>query len=150
MLYEWATSGFPVADGWEKDPEWTALMFRVDETSLIDAKELASAQATMSPAQYRQEFLCDFSASSDNILIPIDLVSEACRRNAVEYYAEGSPKILGVDVARYGDDRSVILKRTPCVTIATHQTSQCPPPVPRMSVLRAKSDIRAQCFNISY
>jgi hypothetical protein len=79
--------------------------------NLIDAKELASAQATMSPAQSRQEFLCDFSASSDNILIPIDLVSEACRRNAVEYYAEGSPKILGVDVARYGDDRSVILKR---------------------------------------
>jgi hypothetical protein len=51
-LYEWATSGFPAADGREKDPEWTALMFRVDETNLIDAKELASAQATMSPAQY--------------------------------------------------------------------------------------------------
>jgi hypothetical protein len=111
-LYEWATSGFPVAGGGrEKDPEWVALMYRVDETNLLDAKELVSAQATMSQAQYRQEFLCDFSASSDNILIPIDLVSQACQREIVERDIAGSPRILGVDVARFGDDRSVIIRR---------------------------------------
>ena len=105
-LYEWATSGFPVAgDGREKDPEWVAMLYRVDETNLIDPKELASSQATMSASQYRQEFLCDFSASSDDILIPIDLVSEACQRQAIEQLVIGSPKILGVDVARFGDDR---------------------------------------------
>jgi hypothetical protein len=87
------------------------MMYRVDETGLIDPKELASAQATMSLSQYRQEFLCDFSASSDNILIGIDLVSQACQRDPRECFSEGAPKILGVDVARYGDDRSVILKR---------------------------------------
>ena len=38
--------------GREKDPDWTAKMFRVDETNLIDPKELASAQATMSASQY--------------------------------------------------------------------------------------------------
>ena len=95
-LYEWATSGFPVAgDGREKDPEWVAMLYRVDETNLIDPKELASSQATMSASQYRQEFLCDFSASSDDILIPIDLVSEACQRQAIEQLVIGSPKISG-------------------------------------------------------
>ena len=87
------------------------MMYRVDETGPIDPKELASAQATMSASQYRQEFLCDFSAPSDDILIPIDLVSEACQREALERHVTGSPKILGVDVARFGDDRSVIIKR---------------------------------------
>src|SRR6476619_5431203 len=89
------------------------MMYRVDETNLIDAKELTSSQATMSASQYRQEFLCDFSASSDDILIPIDLVSEACQRQAIEQLLIGSPKILGVDVARFGDDRSVSIRRHP-------------------------------------
>jgi hypothetical protein len=87
------------------------MMYRVDETNLIDAKELASSQATMSASQYRQEFLCDFSASSDDILIPIDLVSAACQRTITEIDVAGAPRIIGVDVARYGDDRSVIIKR---------------------------------------
>jgi hypothetical protein len=94
-----------------KDPEWTAMMYRVDETGLIDPKELASAQATMSPAQYSQEWLCDFSASTDNVLITIDLVSQACQRAVKQSDLTGLPKILGVDVARYGDDRSVIIRR---------------------------------------
>jgi hypothetical protein len=38
-------------------------------------------------------------------------VSQACQRDQDEYFSPGSLKILGVDVARYGDDRSVIIKR---------------------------------------
>jgi hypothetical protein len=111
-LYEWATLGFPTADGGrELDPDWTAMMFRVDETALLDEKELASSQATMSSSQYRQEFLCDFSASSDDVLITIDLVSQACQRTITETDIAGAPKIIGVDVARFGDDRSVIQRR---------------------------------------
>lgn len=102
-LYEYAASG--------KDPEWRGLLFRADETGLIDEGELASSRAMMSEAQYRQEWLCDFTASSDNTLITIDLVSEACRRAIKEGDCIGLPKIMGVDVARFGDDRSVIQKR---------------------------------------
>ena len=110
-LYEWATNGFPDGDQRVKDPEWSALMFRVDETGLIDEKELASSKATQSAAQYRQEWLCDFSAASDNVLIGIDLVSQACQRVITEVDVAGAPRIIGVDVARYGDDRSVIQRR---------------------------------------
>ena len=59
-LYEWATSGFPVGGELVRDEDWVALLYRVDETHRIDAKELASSQATMSSSQYRREFLCDF------------------------------------------------------------------------------------------
>jgi hypothetical protein len=88
-LYESALNGFLINGQRVKDPEWSAMLFRVDETGLIDEKELASAKATMSLAQYRQEYLWIFSASSDNVLITIDLVSEACRRDPREYFAEG-------------------------------------------------------------
>jgi hypothetical protein len=111
-LYQGATSGF-VVDGQQRrlDPEWIGLTYRVDETNLIDAKELESSRTTMSPAQYRQEFLCDFSASQDNVLITIDLVSQACQRMVVLSEVQAAAKIIGVDVARFGDDRSVIVRR---------------------------------------
>jgi hypothetical protein len=110
-LYQGAISGFAINGQRRFDPEWIGLMYRVDETNLIDTKELESARATMSPTQYRQEFLCDFSASSDNVLISIDLVSQACQRTLMEADVIGAPKILGVDVARYGSDRSCIIRR---------------------------------------
>jgi hypothetical protein len=114
-----SANGFPVGGQRVKDPEWTALMFRVDETGIIDEKELASSKAIQSPAPYRQEWLCDFSAASDNVLIGIDLVSEACQRVALDAYVTGSPKILGVDVARFGDDRSVM--RSPMTSPASER-----------------------------
>jgi hypothetical protein len=93
------------------DPEWVSLMFRADETGLIDEKELASARNIMSDAQYRQEFLCDFNASSDNVLLTIDMVSDAARRVLKVGEVDDLPKILGVDVARFGTDRSAIQRR---------------------------------------
>lgn len=94
-----------------KSPDWSAVMFRADETDLIDAGELDASRSIMSDAQYRQEWLCDFSAATDNTLITIDLVGKAAARVAVERDLRGMPVILGVDVARFGDDRSVIMRR---------------------------------------
>lgn len=92
---------------------WFHKLYRADETDLpwLDQEELAMARAAMSDNAYRQEFLCDFTASSDDILITIDMVSRATRRVVDERELEGYAKIIGVDVARYGDDRSVIQRR---------------------------------------
>ena len=106
-LYDFACNG---KDG-VRHPEWTGMMFRADETGILPEDELESARGTMSEAQYRQEFLCDFSASMDNVLITIDMVSAACRKTYREDAILGSPKIIGVDVARFGDDRTVIQRR---------------------------------------
>ena len=90
---------------------WYAGMFRVDETDVLDKDEVALAKETMTENQYRQEFLCDFSASIDNALITIDKVTDAAAIKRKEGDVVGSPRVLGVDVARFGADRSVIQKR---------------------------------------
>jgi hypothetical protein len=90
---------------------WCSKIYRADETGVIDQTELDSAKAAMSDNQYRQEFLCDFSASVDNVLIPIDMVSRAAAKSLMERDVAGAVRVIGVDVARYGDDRSAICKR---------------------------------------
>jgi len=94
-----------------KDDKWYGGMYRVDETDVLDDEELELAKDTMTDNQYRQEFLCDFSASIDNALITIDKVTDAAAIVRNQGDVDGSPRVLGVDVARYGDDRSVIIKR---------------------------------------
>ena len=95
----------------QQDPEWYAGMYRVDETDVLDDEEVQMARNTMAENQYRREFLCDFSASMDNALITIDKVSDAAAKKMTEADITGSARILGVDVARFGSDRSVIQKR---------------------------------------
>lgn len=43
--------------------------------------------------------------------IPGDLVQEAMRTDHMPYVYESMPRLLGVDVARFGDDQSVIVRR---------------------------------------
>ena len=91
-----------------QSPEWFAKIYRADETGLIPDKELAAAKTEMTEQQYAQEFLCDFTASTGNTLIPVNIVVEATQRKLNDAEVRGAVKVLGVDVARYGDDRSVI------------------------------------------
>ena len=95
----------------QNTPGWASAVYRADETGVIAGQELEDARAVMSANQYRQEFLCDFSASTDNVLIPIDMVSRAASRGLQEWDVRGAPKVIGVDVARFGDDRSAVCKR---------------------------------------
>lgn len=95
----------------QNNPDWYKGFFPADETGIIPDGELELARAAMAPNAFRQEFLCDFSASSDNVLIPVDIASDASRRTIDERILEGIPRIVGVDVARYGADRSCIFKR---------------------------------------
>lgn len=93
------------------DPEWIAMLYSVDQTNVIPEKELASLKNEMSENEFRQEFLCDFNAAADNALISIDLVREAATRQYREHQYASAPRIMGVDVARFGSDSSVIFKR---------------------------------------
>ena len=93
------------------DPAWIALRFRVDETHALEKEEVARLRRELSESAWRQEMLCDFSASADDALIPIDLVSDACARRVSYRDVEGMPRILGVDVARFGSDASVLYRR---------------------------------------
>ena len=95
----------------EKSADWYACLYRADETDVIPAEELADMKAQMTDMEIRQELLCDFTASASDVVIPIDLVSAAAERELTERDVEGQPVILGVDVARFGDDRTVLCVR---------------------------------------
>jgi hypothetical protein len=111
-LYSSAEHGFPQADGSRlKHPDWTALLYRADETGLMDADELAANRAIQSESQYAREWLCDFNASTDNTLITLTDATISAGRVYKADILDGAPKIIGVDVARFGGDRSVILRR---------------------------------------
>lgn len=91
--------------------DWFSFLFRATETGIIDDEELADMKDNMTDIEYRQEMLCDFTVSAFNILITIDMVETAIARKYTEAQVRGMPRILGVDVARFGDDRSVIACR---------------------------------------
>ena len=90
---------------------WWSGVFRADESGVISAGELEHIKQETPATIFRQEYLCDFTASAENILIPIDAVLAATRRRYASNELRFSPKILGVDPARFGDDRSVIFRR---------------------------------------
>ena len=96
----------------EGNKDWTALCFRVDETGAIDAEEVERLRRELSANAWRQEMLCDFTAASDDVLIPIDLATDAAAR---QHYRPAdiahSPIIIGMDVARFGSDATVIFRR---------------------------------------
>ena len=95
----------------EKSEGWYSCIYRADETGVLPAEELKDMQAQMTEMEIRQELLCDFTASASDVVIPIDLITEAAVREMSAEDVAGQPLILGVDVARFGDDRTAICVR---------------------------------------
>jgi hypothetical protein len=95
----------------QADDNWFAGSYPVSVTKALPESELDAARKEMSEDQYRQEFECDFYAAVENVLIDMPNILEARKRTLQNDVYAIFPKILGVDVARFGDDRSVIFKR---------------------------------------
>lgn len=106
----------------QRNDDWYACMVRCDESGLFDAdgaygpSRLEDLKKQMSSESFRQEMECDFTASAFNVLINIDLVTSASARSYDKTAIERAPKVLGVDVARFGNDSSVITRRQGLVT----------------------------------
>lgn len=94
-----------------KDDRYFVCKYRVDETNVLTAQQVADMKAEMTDIEIRQELLCDFTASASNVAIPIDLVTEAAARSIRPDQVQGLPLIMAVDVARFGDDDSYITLR---------------------------------------
>ena len=101
----------------QKDDKWYSCMVRADESGLFDEggeygpERLKQLKEEMSEVKFRQEMLCDFTASCENVLITIDEVTESAGRTYTKEDVGLAPVIFGVDVARYGDDSCVITRR---------------------------------------
>lgn len=89
--------------------QWYAGVFTAPETKIISEEELSSLRSEMGEDLYRREFLCDFSADSGGSFIDFQAVREASLRAAP--LVNPAPLVFGLDVARYGDDRTVLILR---------------------------------------
>ncbi len=65
----------------------------------------------MPASKFAREYLCDFNAAVDDILLSFDEVEKAAKRSYMLGDFQHSAKIIGVDVARQGDDSTVIIRR---------------------------------------
>ena len=90
---------------------WWVGVYSAQKTGVIPERELEQLRHSTPQALFRQEYLCDFSATSDDVLIKTDAVAAACGRYFSPAQLAGAPKVVGVDPARFGEDRSVIVRR---------------------------------------
>lgn len=95
----------------EGHADWAALCFPATETNALPPEEVARLQAELSENKFRQEMLCDFTASADDTLISLDEVNAAMERRVDFALMEPWPLVIGVDVARFGEDATVFFRR---------------------------------------
>tara|TARA_R100001443_G_scaffold32336_1_gene46438 strand:+ start:64 stop:1389 length:1326 start_codon:yes stop_codon:yes gene_type:complete len=93
----------------EKD--WTAARYTVFDTDSLHPNEVTRLKRDMSETSFAREYLCDFSAQGDDQLIALADTEDAAKRTYQSDHVKLSPIVLGIDPARFGDDRSVIFRR---------------------------------------
>lgn len=93
------------------DSNWLALSFPVTDTSALPESEVKRLKEELSENAFRQEMLCDFAASADNVLILLDEVRAAISSDVDLETMQAWPIVVGVDVARFGDDSTVFFAR---------------------------------------
>jgi len=95
----------------EENTDWFAASYPINKTNVLDPEEVERIKTELGPDAFAREFLCDFNVAAATALIPLALIQEAMGREYPEHIWKDSPLIVGVDVARYGDDSSVITLR---------------------------------------
>jgi len=105
----------------QDNPNWFTEVLTVDETRRDDGTPViteemlqAERERGATEAFIRQEYYCDFTASSENRLISLDLILESKQRSYHQSVYGIAPKILGVDVAEgevEGDSHAMIKRQ---------------------------------------
>lgn len=90
---------------------WAAFKFTYEDTQALDPEEVAE-YAQMGGGYdsnyFKREMLCDFTATASDQLLSIDEVTKAAQRQLVP---SNDLYVMGVDVAGFGDDRTVFCLR---------------------------------------
>jgi hypothetical protein len=92
-------------------PDWYSARYTVYDTDALDPDEVERLRRDMPENEFSREYLCDFAASAEDQLISIGMAEEAARRTLRPEQYNFAARILGVDPARFGDDKSVIYPR---------------------------------------
>jgi phage terminase large subunit len=89
------------------NPQWTSMTvdYHANPAHTPEWKEGKLAELDGDTARFGQEYECSLDkASMSQSVIPLQAIRDAMTRDE----PEGLPVVIGVDVARFGDDRSVI------------------------------------------
>ena len=95
----------------KRDPEWYAGLYTVRDTTALPIDEVARVERDLKPNVFAREYLCDFSVAGPNQLLSANEVDRACCRSYHESDIAHAPRIIGADIARQGDDATVIIAR---------------------------------------
>ncbi len=95
----------------QKLPDWHTEIYTVYDTDAVIPSEVERLRRDMTETSFSREYLCDFNASAEDQLISLSDANAAANREYADKDFESAPKIVGVDPARFGDDRSVIIRR---------------------------------------
>lgn len=94
----------------QSDPKWFYGYANVMDSGVFSEEEIEELKHNMPPSAFAQEYMCDWNSDGEDTLIPLTLVQEASTRRITDNQMD-YPLILGVDVARFGDDSSVLSTR---------------------------------------
>lgn len=92
-------------------PDWYAGLYTVYDTDALDPTEVERLRLATDENTFKREMLCDFSAAGDDQLISLTDVHNSAGRHLRKDQYDFAAKVLGVDPARFGDDRSVLCMR---------------------------------------
>ena len=97
--------------------DWFRLHVSCLDSRLVPPDFIEQIKSTYgeTSAAFHVRVLGDFAPREDDVLIAAELVDAAMARDVV--FDPGEPLIYGLDVARFGDDRTVLLKRQGNVVI---------------------------------
>lgn len=104
--------------------QYYADIFTVEGTDALPESEIAVQKSTLPPNKFRQEYMCDFSADVEDALIPLQFITDAYGRSLHPDVYRKAPIVIGVDVARFGDDKSVIYVRQGLATVEIRKFNQ--------------------------
>ena len=101
-----------------KDPLWKSLKFSISSTDLpwLPPEEIKALEDDMTESMFAQEMLCDFQASSDDVLFKLVDMDKAAKRQLRLSDLTGAARVLGLDVAGPGKDKSVLTKKQGLMT----------------------------------
>jgi len=112
-------------DAFHSDRErWHCITVSCEEGEYVDPKFIADMANKYGENSnvYRVRVLGEFPTQSDDVLVPLHLIEDATRRDVEA--GPTTPVEWGLDVARYGGDRSALAKRQGNVLIEPIKTWQ--------------------------
>lgn len=94
----------------QENPDWFDQILTIRDTGVLTEEDMDAERANgVSESKIQQEYFCSFEAETEEQFIPSEHVTEARRREPLPDVDD--PVVLGVDVARFGDDKTVIYAR---------------------------------------